>query len=85
MAGRRIDDVDRHLGRLVVGKNGYQASRLKIGTRGSLEEILTGPATEGDGRRNLLGALRRSMAMCGYRSLKELQKAEVVVSTGHGR
>jgi IMP dehydrogenase len=62
-----------------------RSSRLRVGTRGTLEEILTGPATEGDGRRNLLGALRRSMAMCGYRSLKELQKAEVVVATGHGR
>ena len=27
---------------------------------------------------NLLGALRRSMALCGYESLKDFQKAEVV-------
>ena len=46
--------------------------------RGSLEEILVGPAHEADGQRNLLGALRRSMALCGYESLKDFQKAEVV-------
>jgi IMP dehydrogenase len=61
-----------------------RSTRVRVGTCGTLEEVLQGPATEGDGRRNLLGALRRSMAMCGYRSLKELQKAEVVVSTGLG-
>ena len=46
--------------------------------RGTLEEILVGPAHEADGQRNLLGALRRSMALCGYETLKDFQKAEVV-------
>jgi len=44
-----------------------------------MEEILLGPAADGDGSCNLLGALRRSMAMCGYHTLKELQKAELLV------
>jgi IMP dehydrogenase len=52
--------------------------RVPVETRGSLEEILLGPAHEADGQRNLLGALRRSMALCGYESLKDFQKAEVV-------
>jgi IMP dehydrogenase len=52
--------------------------RVAVAPRGSLEEILVGPAHEADGHRNLLGALRRSMALCGYESLKDFQKAEVV-------
>ena len=49
-------------------------------TRGTLEEILVGPAHENDGRMNLFGALRTSMATCGYESVKEFQKAEVMVA-----
>jgi IMP dehydrogenase len=52
--------------------------RVAIEPRGTLEEILVGPAHEADGQRNLLGALRRSMALCGYETLKDFQKAEVV-------
>ncbi len=48
--------------------------------RGTLEEILVGPAHENDGRMNLFGALRTSMATCGYETLKEFQKAEVMVA-----
>jgi IMP dehydrogenase len=39
-----------------------------------------GPAHENDGRLNLLGALRTSMATCGYETVKEFQKAEVMVA-----
>jgi IMP dehydrogenase len=52
--------------------------RVPVEPRGTLAEILVGPAHEADGQRNLLGALRRSMALCGYESLKDFQKAEVV-------
>jgi IMP dehydrogenase len=33
-----------------------------------------------DGRVNLIGALRRSMATTGYSDLKEFQRVEVVVA-----
>ena len=49
-------------------------------TGGTLEEILIGPANENDGRMNLFGALRTSMATCGYQTVKEFQKAEVMVA-----
>ena len=55
-----------------------RATEWRSSPAGSLEEILVGPAHEADGQRNLLGALRRSMALCGYESLKDFQKAEVV-------
>jgi IMP dehydrogenase len=57
-----------------------RGARVRTSMRGSLEEILVGPAHENDGRMNLFGALRTSMATCGYQSLKEFQMAEVMVA-----
>jgi IMP dehydrogenase len=54
--------------------------RVVSGTLGSFEEILLGPASVVDGTMNLFGALRMAMATCGYASVKEFQKAEVVVA-----
>ncbi len=57
-----------------------RGARVEVGTLGTLSEILLGPATENDGRRNLFGALRVSMATTGYSDVKEFQKAEVMVA-----
>ncbi len=57
-----------------------RGARVAVGTLGSIEEILLGPAYENDGLRNLFGALRISMATTGYADLKEFQKAEVMVA-----
>ncbi len=57
-----------------------RGARVEVGELGTLEEILRGPAHENDGRRNLFGGLRVSMATTGYADLKEFQKAEVVVA-----
>ena len=57
-----------------------RGARVEVGELGTLEEILTGPAHENDGRRNLFGGLRVSMATTGYADLKEFQKAEVMVA-----
>jgi len=57
-----------------------RGARVKTTSRGTLKEILVGPAHENDGRMNLFGALRTSMATCGYESVKEFQKAEVMVA-----
>ena len=54
--------------------------RVQTGTLGTFEEILLGPAHENDGRRNLFGGLRGSMATTGYATVKEFQKAEVMVA-----
>jgi IMP dehydrogenase len=56
-----------------------RGERIGIGTVGTLEEILFGPSRTADGTMNLVGALRRSMAMTGYSDLKEFQRVEVVV------
>ncbi|MDQ6613605.1 MAG: GuaB3 family IMP dehydrogenase-related protein [Actinomycetota bacterium] len=57
-----------------------RGARVRTETRGTLREVLLGPAHENDGRMNLFGALRTSMATCGYETVKEFQKAEVMVA-----
>ncbi|MFN2587004.1 MAG: GuaB3 family IMP dehydrogenase-related protein [Actinomycetota bacterium] len=57
-----------------------RGARVKTSSLGTLEEVLVGPAHENDGRLNLFGALRTSLATCGYANIKEFQKAEVMVA-----
>ncbi len=57
-----------------------RGTRVYAGVRGSLEQILLGPAHQNDGTLNLLGGLRTSMSTCGYENLKSFQKAEVMVA-----
>jgi IMP dehydrogenase len=54
--------------------------RVESGIAGTLEEILVGPAKVNNGTMNLFGALRMAMAMCGYDTIKEFQKAEMVIA-----
>ena len=56
------------------------AHAVYAGQKGTLAEILVGPAHENDGTLNLFGALRTSMATTGYETVKEFQKAEVMVA-----
>jgi IMP dehydrogenase len=56
-----------------------RGERIEIGTVGTLQEILFGPSRTADGTMNLVGALRRAMAMTGYSDIKEFQRVEVVV------
>jgi len=46
---------------------------------GSMEQVLYGPSDDADGTMNLFGGLRRAMAKCGYRDLKEFQKVGLVI------
>jgi IMP dehydrogenase len=55
-----------------------RGTRIKVGTAGSLEQILFGPATVSDGSQNLMGALRQSMAALGARTIAEMQQVEIV-------
>jgi IMP dehydrogenase len=55
-----------------------RGTRIKVGTTGSLERILLGPAHVTDGSENLVGALRQSMAALGARTIREMQKVEMV-------
>jgi IMP dehydrogenase len=55
-----------------------RGTRIKVGTVGSLERILFGPAQVTDGSENLIGALRQSMAALGARTIGEMQQVEMV-------
>jgi IMP dehydrogenase len=57
-----------------------KGARNRLSVRGSLEEILLGPAHDHDGSTNVIGGLRSTMAMCGYETVKELQKADLVIA-----
>ncbi|MGH8897793.1 MAG: GuaB3 family IMP dehydrogenase-related protein [Egibacteraceae bacterium] len=57
-----------------------RGARVHVGQIGSLREILLGPAAQNDGTLNLFGALRTSIATCGYASIKEFQRAEVMIA-----
>ncbi len=59
-----------------------RGNRVRVGTIGTLGQILHGPSTVPDGSLNLIGALRRTMATAGYSDLKEFQRVEVVVTPG---
>ena len=57
-----------------------RGARVETIQNGSIEEILTGPAHENDGSFNLMGALRTSMATCGYQDIAEFNRAELMVA-----
>src|SRR5262249_59469807 len=59
-----------------------RGDRLRVGTIGTLAQIIHGPSTVADGSMNLMGALRRTMATSGYSDLKEFQRVEVTVTPG---
>ena len=55
-----------------------RGTRIRVGTAGSLERILLGPAHVTDGSENLVGALRQSMAALGARTIRDMQHVEIV-------
>ena len=57
-----------------------RGTRIKVGTRGTLQEILFGPTSVTDGTQNLIGALKVGMGMCGAYTIRDLHKAEMVVA-----
>jgi len=57
-----------------------RGTRVEVGVKCTLEELLYGPARTDDGTMNLVGALRLAMSYCGARTIKDMQKAELVVA-----
>ncbi|HKJ35358.1 MAG TPA: GuaB3 family IMP dehydrogenase-related protein [Solirubrobacterales bacterium] len=57
-----------------------RGTRVATQQDGTLEQILLGPAEENDGTFNLMGALRTSMATCGYEDIPSFHRAEVMVA-----
>jgi len=57
-----------------------RGTRIRVGTVGTLERILLGPATVTDGSQNLMGALRQSMAALGAPNIRAMQGVEMVLA-----
>ncbi|HUB75620.1 MAG TPA: GuaB3 family IMP dehydrogenase-related protein [Solirubrobacteraceae bacterium] len=57
-----------------------RGARVQTTQNATLEEILVGPAFENDGTNNLFGALRTSMATCGYEDIAEFNGAELMIA-----
>ena len=57
-----------------------RGARIATVQNGTLEEILLGPAYENDGTFNLFGALRTSMATCGYADIPSFHRSEVMIA-----
>lgn len=57
-----------------------RGTRIRVGTTGTLEQILRGPALLDDGTHNLLGALKTSMGTLGAKDIKEMQQVEVAIA-----
>lgn len=55
-----------------------RGTRIRVGTSGPLERILLGPSGVTDGTQNLVGALRQSMAALGARTIRDMQRVEIV-------
>jgi IMP dehydrogenase len=57
-----------------------RGTRIQIGERLPLEQILFGPATTSHGTQNLVGALRQSMAALGARTIRDMHTVEMVIA-----
>jgi len=69
-----------HWGMATPHANLPRGTRIYVGTTGSLEQILYGPAEMDDGSQNLVGALKTSMGSIGARNIREMQLTEIIVA-----
>jgi IMP dehydrogenase len=57
-----------------------RGTRIKVGTAGTLEQILFGPTSVTDGSQNLIGALHTCMGVCGALNIREMHKVEMIIA-----
>ena len=57
-----------------------RGTRVNVGVKGTLKQILFGPTSLTDGTQNLMGALRACMGMVGASTICEMHDAEVIVA-----
>lgn len=69
-----------HWGMATPHANLPRGTRIHVGTTGTLEEILYGPARMDDGTQNLIGALQTCMGNVGAMNIRELQMTELIIA-----
>jgi IMP dehydrogenase len=57
-----------------------RGTRIHVGVKATLAEILVGPARADDGTQNFAGALRSSLGVCGRRDIREFHEVEMVIA-----
>jgi len=57
-----------------------RGTRIYVGTTGTLEQILFGPAQTDDGSQNLMGAITTCMGTVGAKDIKAFQLAEIIIA-----
>ena len=57
-----------------------RGTRINVGTKGTLKDILYGPTSVTDGTQNLMGALKVALGMCGAMNIAEFQKTEMIIA-----
>ncbi len=57
-----------------------RGTRIYVGDKGTLEQILFGPAEVDDGSQNLVGALATSMGTLGVHNIKEMHDVEIIIA-----
>jgi IMP dehydrogenase len=69
-----------HWGMATPDPNLPRGTRIKTGVKGTLRDVLFGPAHVDDGSMNLVGALKSAMGVCGARTIREFQDTEMVIA-----
>jgi len=69
-----------HWGMATSDENLPRGARIKVGTSGTLREILYGPAKLDDGSQNLIWAIKTCMGYCGVRNIREMHRVEVAIA-----
>ncbi len=57
-----------------------RGTRVKIGTRAPLKQLLFGPTSVTDGSENFIGALRTAMGVCGALTIRDMHKVKMVIA-----
>jgi IMP dehydrogenase len=57
-----------------------RGTRIKVGQKCSLEQLLLGPATTDDGTMNFVGALKLGMGSCGVLTLREMHHVDLLIA-----
>src|SRR6266699_1423060 len=69
-----------HWGMATPHANLPRGTRIKVGTTGSLKQILFGPAEVDDGSQNLVGAITTCMGNVGAHDIAEFQQTEIIIA-----
>ena len=57
-----------------------RGTRISVGTKGNLKQLMHGPSSVTNGTQNLVGALRVAMGMCGAYTVRDFHKTEMVIA-----